>query len=126
MLDLLQAVYLVNATRSRKQRSRTFGKLEHSKRSPKTGMVKREGSDTMPTVSLEEAKKDLDELIHKLTPAEELLITENDQIVARLVAVTPPKKREPRRLGTLKGTVLYMAPDFDAPLDDFKDYMERG
>ncbi len=80
----------------------------------------------MPTVSLEEAKKDLDELIHKLTPAEELLITENDQIVARLVAVTPPKKREPRRLGTLKGTVLYMAPDFDAPLDDFKDYMERG
>jgi len=24
----------------------------------------------------------------------------------------------------LKGTVLYMAPDFDAPLDEFKEYME--
>jgi uncharacterized protein DUF2281 len=29
-----------------------------------------------------------------------------------------------RKLGTLKGTVLYMAPDFDAPLEDFKEYME--
>lgn len=29
-----------------------------------------------------------------------------------------------RRPGTLKGTVKYMAPDFDAPLDDFKEYME--
>ena len=32
--------------------------------------------------------------------------------------------RQPRRPGTLRGTVLYMAPDFDAPLDDFKEYME--
>ena len=29
-----------------------------------------------------------------------------------------------RRAGTHKGTVKYMAPDFDAPLDDFKEYME--
>jgi hypothetical protein len=29
-----------------------------------------------------------------------------------------------RQAGTLKGTVKYMAPDFDAPLDDFKEYME--
>ena len=33
-------------------------------------------------------------------------------------------KTNPRRAGTLKGTVKYMAPDFDAPLDDFKEYME--
>jgi hypothetical protein len=26
-----------------------------------------------------------------------------------------------RRAGTLKGTVKYMARDFDAPLDDFKE-----
>jgi hypothetical protein len=43
--------------------------------------------------------------------------------VARLVASAPPQ-RKPRQLGTLRGTVLYMAPDFDAPLDDFKEYME--
>jgi len=29
-----------------------------------------------------------------------------------------------RRAGTLKGTVKYMAPDFDAPLDEFREYME--
>ena len=29
-----------------------------------------------------------------------------------------------RQAGTLKGTVKYMAPDFDAPLDDFREYME--
>ena len=29
-----------------------------------------------------------------------------------------------RRAGTLKGTVKYMSTDFDAPLDDFKEYME--
>jgi uncharacterized protein DUF2281 len=33
-------------------------------------------------------------------------------------------KTSMRRAGTLKGTVKYMAPDFDAPLDDFKEYME--
>ena len=29
-----------------------------------------------------------------------------------------------RQAGILKGTVKYVAPDFDAPLDDFKEYME--
>ena len=33
-------------------------------------------------------------------------------------------EQEPRlRFGALKGMLLYMAPDFDAPLEDFKDYM---
>lgn len=26
--------------------------------------------------------------------------------------------------GAFKGTILYMAPDFDAPLEDMKEYME--
>ena len=30
-------------------------------------------------------------------------------------------KMPARQAGTLKGTVKYMAPDFDAPLDDFKE-----
>jgi len=77
----------------------------------------------MPTVTIEEAQNKLSELIHRLTPGEEVVITENDQPVARLVAAAP-QQRKPRQLGTLRGTVLYMAPDFDAPLDDFKEYME--
>ena len=36
------------------------------------------------------------------------------------VTVVPKKQRT---FGAMKGLVLYMAKDFNAPLDDFKDYM---
>ena len=77
----------------------------------------------MTTITIQEAQTRLSELIHRLTPDEEVVITENDQPVARLTAAAPPE-RKPRQFGTLKGTVLYTAPDFDEPLDDFKGYME--
>lgn len=78
----------------------------------------------MATVTIQEAQAALVELIHQLQPAEEIIITENNQPVARLVAPSPATQRKPRQPGTLKGTVTYMAPDFDAPLDDFREYME--
>jgi antitoxin (DNA-binding transcriptional repressor) of toxin-antitoxin stability system len=78
----------------------------------------------MTMVSLQEAQAKLSELIHGLHPGEEVVITENDQPVARLVLTAPIEERKPRVLGTLRGTVLYMAPDFDDPLEDFKEYME--
>ncbi len=77
----------------------------------------------MSTISIQDAQTRLSELIHRLTPGQEVIITENDQPVARLTLATPAE-RKPRVLGTLKGTVLHMAPDFDEPLDDFQDYME--
>ena len=73
------------------------------------------------TVTLEEAQGKLRELIAQLSPGEELIITENQQPVAKLVAAVKPAERQ---LGTLRGSVLYMAPDFDAPLEDFREYME--
>jgi antitoxin (DNA-binding transcriptional repressor) of toxin-antitoxin stability system len=72
------------------------------------------------TITVEEAQAHLKELIGKLAPGEELVITDNQQPVAKLVAARPAE----RKLGTMKGTVRYMAPDFDAPLDDFKESME--
>jgi prevent-host-death family protein len=77
----------------------------------------------MSSLGVEEAQAKLSELIHNLQPGEEVVITENDQPVARLVPAEK-RPRTPRRPGTLRGTVKYMAPDFDAPLDDFKEYME--
>jgi antitoxin (DNA-binding transcriptional repressor) of toxin-antitoxin stability system len=74
------------------------------------------------TVCIADAQSRLPELIAALKPGETVVITANDQPVARLVAEEPPK-REPRKLGTLKGTVLYMVPDFDATPEDFKDFM---
>ena len=75
----------------------------------------------MTTVSIDEAQLKLAELIDNLAPDEEIVITKDNQPVGRLIAIAEPKKR---KLGTLKGTVTYMAPDFDAPLDEFKEYME--
>jgi len=34
------------------------------------------------------------------------------------------EKSKKRQAGTLKGFLVYMADDFDAPLEDFKAYME--
>ncbi|HET6574073.1 MAG TPA: type II toxin-antitoxin system prevent-host-death family antitoxin [Fimbriiglobus sp.] len=75
----------------------------------------------MATVTIQEAQANLSDLIHRLTPGEEVVITENDQPVARLVPTLTAKK--PPQFGTLKGTVLSME-HFDDPLEDFKEYME--
>ena len=79
----------------------------------------------MEFITIEEAQSALAELIHRLTPGEEVVITENDQPVARLMSTKESQpQRKPRKPGTLRGTVLSMAPDFNAPLDDFREYME--
>jgi prevent-host-death family protein len=83
-----------------------------------------EGKPNMATVTIQEAQATLSDLIHRLTPGEEVVITENDRPIARLVPTPAAPQRKLRQLGTMKGTVLYMAPDFDAPLEDFKEYME--
>ena len=77
----------------------------------------------MSSLTVQEAQAKLSELIHNMKPGDEVVITENDEPVARLVSAEQ-KNRAPRRPGTLRGTVKYMALDFDAPLDDFKEYME--
>jgi antitoxin (DNA-binding transcriptional repressor) of toxin-antitoxin stability system len=77
----------------------------------------------MITVTLQEAQAHLPRLIEQLSPGEEVVITRDHEPIARLVAVPRPI-RQPRPLGTMRGTVLRMAPDFDEPLEDFKEYME--
>jgi len=78
----------------------------------------------MTAVSIKEAKAKLSELIHKLKPGDEVIITEKNVPIARLVPALRPPQRQRRRPGTLRGTVLHVAPDFDAPLEDFKEYTE--
>lgn len=74
----------------------------------------------MSTVTIEEAQAKLPELIRKLTPGKEMLITENNQPVAKLVG-HPAEKPRPL-LGRCKG-VLTILSDDDEHLDDFKEYM---
>jgi antitoxin (DNA-binding transcriptional repressor) of toxin-antitoxin stability system len=78
----------------------------------------------MTSVSIQEAQEKLPELVHGLAGGDEVVIVENDRPVARIVPPVEEPRRLPRRPGTLRGTVLYMAPDFDAPLEDFREYME--
>jgi len=75
------------------------------------------------TVTLEEAQSHLAELIDQLQPGSEIIITRDNQPIAKLTSLVKPH-RPPRKPGTLRGTVLYMAPDFNAPLEEFKEYME--
>ena len=76
----------------------------------------------MATVTIQEAQATLLELIHQLPPGEEVVITENNQPVAKLARILPTQQW-PCKAGTAKGKI-WMAPDFDAPLEEFKEYME--
>jgi antitoxin (DNA-binding transcriptional repressor) of toxin-antitoxin stability system len=86
-----------------------------------TAKVPQQRGQTMAAITLEEAQAHLKDIIAGASPGEELVITEDQKIVARLI-IAPPHESKPRKPGTLKGTVLYMAPDFDAPLEEFKEY----
>lgn len=73
------------------------------------------------SVSVEEAQARLKELIDSLAPGEELILTENQKPVARLVGERPAKRPAP---GLGKGSILYVAPDFDEIPDEFREYVE--
>ena len=75
----------------------------------------------MPTVTIEEAQAKLRELIDGLAPGEEVIITRNQQPVARLVGQQRPM-RKPRQPGSAKGKLVILTED-DAHLEDFKEYM---
>nr|CAA9270866.1 hypothetical protein AVDCRST_MAG63-2922 [uncultured Armatimonadetes bacterium] len=74
----------------------------------------------MVQVTLEEAGAKLSQLIDEAGKGEEIVITRDNIAVAKLVSV-PAEKPRPQ-FGSAKG-LIHMAEDFDAPLDDFKDYM---
>ena len=77
----------------------------------------------MKMVTLEEAQAKLPEIIGHLRPGEEVTILCQNEPIARIVA-GQPKVRKPRQPGSARDKILYMAEDFDAPLEDFKEYME--
>lgn len=71
-------------------------------------------------VNVHEAKTTLSALLAAVERGEEVVIARNGEPVAKLVHyVQEPRVR---RLGCAMGSVLYMAEDFDAPLDDFDEY----
>lgn len=73
------------------------------------------------TITVEEAQANLKELIHQLAPGEEVVITENQRPIAKLVG-EQPLKRKPRQAGRCKGMITLLVED-DEHLNDFSEYM---
>ena len=76
----------------------------------------------MVQVSVEEAKTKLPDLIAAAINGESVFITQDDQQIVQLTPIPLPSKGN-RKAGSAKG-LIHMADDFDAPLEDFKEYME--
>lgn len=77
------------------------------------------------TMAVEDIQLTVPELLDSLTPGDEIILTRNQQPVAKLVsaAAIPQPKQRPGP-GLCKGMITHIAPDFDAPLEDMKEYME--
>ena len=67
-----------------------------------------------------EAPQRLLDLIQAAEQGEEVIITKNQQPVIQLVPITA--KQPHPRFGSARGQVT-MSDDFDAPLEDFREYM---
>ena len=77
----------------------------------------------MQQITLEEAQRNLAEIIGRMSPGAEVVIMDADRPIATIRAtqlLAPPRKE--RQLGTLRGSVKFIAPDFDALPEGFEDY----
>jgi antitoxin (DNA-binding transcriptional repressor) of toxin-antitoxin stability system len=76
----------------------------------------------MMTITIEEAQARLPQLIDQLAPGEELVISDGQRPVAKLVGqgVAP---RKPRTLGSGKGKLTILQEE-DEHLRDFQEYMQ--
>lgn len=68
-----------------------------------------------------EAKTRFSELLAEVQRGQCFHITRHGKPVASLAPLRQNGAK--RKLGFAKGLVTYMAPDFDAPLKDFREYM---
>jgi prevent-host-death family protein len=75
----------------------------------------------MPQVDIQEAKTQLPDLVEAAMSGIEVVITRENRPVVKLV---PLARSMPHpRFGSAAGLIA-MSDDFDAPLEDFKDYMQ--
>jgi prevent-host-death family protein len=75
----------------------------------------------MKQVTLDDAKKHLGDLIEAAVKGDEVFITKEDRPIVKLVPVGGNNKQP--RFGSAKGLIT-MSDDFDAPLEDFSEYMK--
>ena len=76
----------------------------------------------MQALALEQADPALAKLVDKLPPGEDVVLTRGGEPVATIRAASS-LPHGPRRFGTLKGSILGIAPDFDDIPEGFEDYL---
>lgn len=72
--------------------------------------------------TVHEAKTNLSKLIRLALAGEEVIIARGDLPVVKLTPLVEEKPQ--RRAGGAAEVILYISDDFDAPLEDFAEYME--
>ena len=69
----------------------------------------------------------LKDLLARLTGNHEIIITSSNQPVAKVTAVSEPvgetAAAPKRRQGGQSDSIVWISPDFDEPLEDFREYM---
>jgi antitoxin (DNA-binding transcriptional repressor) of toxin-antitoxin stability system len=80
------------------------------------------GERAMLTLNLDDAQARLREILAGLQPGEEIVLTDNGQPLAKLVKTE--RTSWPCEPGSAKDSIHWISPDFDAPLEEFKEYME--
>jgi antitoxin (DNA-binding transcriptional repressor) of toxin-antitoxin stability system len=71
------------------------------------------------TVTIEQAAQQLAQLVGSLAPGDEIVLTQNDRPIAKIV---PERPRRRRHAGMCKGMLIIKSDD-DEHLKDFADYM---
>ena len=79
-------------------------------------------------VSVAELKADLSAILRRAAEGEEIVVTKHGRPYVSVQAKKPLTREEivarrKARSGSLKGDKYWIADDFNAPLEDFKDYM---
>ena len=75
----------------------------------------------METIDINQALPQIKKLLEIASTGEEIIITENNQPMVKLVSIKKDKKR-PSLFGSDKD-IISISDDFDEPLEDFRDYM---
>ncbi len=76
----------------------------------------------MTAVTMQQAQANLPEIIGGLQPGEEVLIVEQGRPLAAVKKAG--QTALPCEPGCYRKDEFWMAPDFDAPLEEFREYME--
>ena len=74
----------------------------------------------MSKFNITEAKAHFSELVQKAMLGEEIIIAKGNKPVLKLMLLGQSK--QPRKPGSGKGQILYVAPDFDATPKALEDY----